>query len=256
MAGSGATAVGYIGCFNLVQTASSHQTFIWLGLEAALCLTRIFIWSANPRWDENIWATLTLRSPVRPKQTSTSRSYEQILSAKAKDGGGGDDHPFSVEPLEYLHPRRPMLALPDVYPWDYGSIYYALASPARGDCLYLFTVWLPWPTPSFGVVKNTAFIFVQKTGQDTAIAFYHAHLIMAGRRESKILLGSEIERSEATSRLVGMKSKGTNVDPQECLTKMLEDSREILSQFPDPTATTQEMYVSLSGNLRSFRWDE
>ncbi|KAJ7573800.1 hypothetical protein C8J56DRAFT_839832, partial [Mycena floridula] len=51
--GIGATGVGYIGCFTVIQNAASRKnTYLWVGLEAILAFIRIILWGSNPKWDE------------------------------------------------------------------------------------------------------------------------------------------------------------------------------------------------------------
>jgi hypothetical protein len=58
------TAVGYIGCFTVVQNSSLRDTLIWLGLEAFLSVVRICIWGSDPNFD-NIEhpVAITIRDP-------------------------------------------------------------------------------------------------------------------------------------------------------------------------------------------------
>ncbi|KAJ7432860.1 hypothetical protein FB451DRAFT_1476896 [Mycena latifolia] len=57
--GIGSTAVGYLGCFTVVQNSHAGDTYIWLGIEIALALLRIYIWGLNPSWDEQTGLSLS-----------------------------------------------------------------------------------------------------------------------------------------------------------------------------------------------------
>ncbi|KAJ6523476.1 hypothetical protein DFH09DRAFT_1190385 [Mycena vulgaris] len=47
--GIASTAVGYLGCFTVVQHATTTNTYIWLGVEISLAhILRIWIWALNP----------------------------------------------------------------------------------------------------------------------------------------------------------------------------------------------------------------
>jgi hypothetical protein len=51
--GIAASGVGYIGCFNIVQSSNnSIGPLIWLAIEVALSLLRLAIWAANPIADD------------------------------------------------------------------------------------------------------------------------------------------------------------------------------------------------------------
>ncbi len=49
------TVVGYVGCFYLIQHASSSSLgpLLWLILEALLSILRILVWVINPSWDDS-----------------------------------------------------------------------------------------------------------------------------------------------------------------------------------------------------------
>ncbi len=63
-----ASVVGYLGCFTVVQSVQNNAApVIWLGLEAALSIIRMFIWAANPKWDSAPPLLFTLKlAPFLP----------------------------------------------------------------------------------------------------------------------------------------------------------------------------------------------
>ncbi|KAJ7073023.1 hypothetical protein C8F01DRAFT_268271 [Mycena amicta] len=260
--GIGATAVGYIGCFNLVQTASPNETLLWLGLEAALCLIRIFLWSINPNWDEDMYATLALRWPVRPKtRTTTSLAYEDLLPCENAKG-----LPFSVELPRHFIPRkgkRSRRLFPNVEPGIWRPIRYAAVISLAGDCLYLFTVCFPKQLAS-GRNSDTrdAFGFIQKTGDETPIAFHDVHALHEPNTlQTMFQLGQKIEASEVIRRLQSgpsehLNSRSKTISLVEPLRNIIQYSATIISQLPDLALSATEVTVSLGGKLRGLRWEK
>ncbi|KAJ7058315.1 hypothetical protein C8F01DRAFT_1303743 [Mycena amicta] len=258
--GSVATAVGYLGCFNLVQTASTHETLLWLGLEAALCLIHIFVWSINPKWDEDIYATLT---------ETSNNCFAPIRGALAI----GVELPWHFTPRK-LQPS-PQLS-PTREPWIWSPLRYMVALSQAGDSLYLFTVC--FPNLSWGSDFDTtdAFVFIQRMGHDSSdkpMAFYEVHaLTETNTPQAKFQLGKRIKLSEVVRRFEPKKSRplGFQSGEQE-LSDLLQNMRrsmfisvsplkadeyfnyivkhsgEILNQLPDPTSTAQEMSVNPHG---------
>ncbi|KAJ7027619.1 hypothetical protein C8F04DRAFT_1294058 [Mycena alexandri] len=134
--GIGATAVGYLGCFTVVQNAPASSTYMWLGIEVALALLRIYIWGLNPRWDEATGLTLELQLPddfdQAPRITTPQDLQEDILPSS-----GDSETPFVIltdsEFLEYISKYTgPVQRFSD--PDNHVAIYYTLAGvPERGE---------------------------------------------------------------------------------------------------------------------------
>ncbi|KAG7096444.1 hypothetical protein E1B28_003880 [Marasmius oreades] len=60
------TVAGYIGCFTLVnQSQIEIGPYVWLGMESALSIIRIFLWGFNPTWDD-LRTGLTIRLELHP----------------------------------------------------------------------------------------------------------------------------------------------------------------------------------------------
>ncbi|KAJ7720197.1 hypothetical protein B0H16DRAFT_1793718 [Mycena metata] len=105
--GIGATAIGYLGCFTVVQNAPADSTYMWLGIEITLALLRIYIWSLNPSWDEVTGVTLGLQLPDNFEQApkiTTPYNLPHPESALKPEGSV----PFVIltdsEFLEYVSP--------------------------------------------------------------------------------------------------------------------------------------------------------
>ncbi|KAJ7046248.1 hypothetical protein C8F04DRAFT_1323132 [Mycena alexandri] len=130
--GIGATAVGYLGCFTVVQNAPASSTYMWLGIEVALALLRIYIWGLNPSWDEATGLTLELQLPndfeQAPKITTPHHLQNRILSSRAAFVILTDS-----EFLEYISPYTgPVERFSD--PDNHVAIYYTLAGvPEHGE---------------------------------------------------------------------------------------------------------------------------
>ncbi|KAJ7020498.1 hypothetical protein C8F04DRAFT_1274961 [Mycena alexandri] len=134
--GIGATAVGYLGCFTIVQNAPASSTYMWLGIEVALALLRIYIWGLNPRWDEATGLTLELQLPddfeQAPRITTAQDLQKDILPSVYYK-----QTPFVIltdsEFLDYISLYTgPVQRFSD--PDNHVAIYYTLAGvPERGE---------------------------------------------------------------------------------------------------------------------------
>ncbi|KAJ7020513.1 hypothetical protein C8F04DRAFT_1403585 [Mycena alexandri] len=134
--GIGATAVGYLGCFTIVQNAPASSTYMWLGIEVALALLRIYIWGLNPRWDEATGLTLELQLPddfeQAPRITTAQDLQKDILPSVYYK-----QTPFVIltdsEFLEYISLYTgPVQRFSD--PDNHVAIYYTLVGvPERGE---------------------------------------------------------------------------------------------------------------------------
>ncbi|KAJ7481848.1 hypothetical protein FB451DRAFT_1556037 [Mycena latifolia] len=161
--GIGSTAVGYLGCFTVVQNSRPVDTYIWLGVEGALALVRVYIWGLNPSWDEKTGLRLDLRLPgdiERAPPITTGQDFEtrilnqQNLSVGVMDSDFTDYiFPYSQLPdadsqvimkpdpfvvltekqfLEYISPYTgPMEGLTD--PDNHVVIYYTLVGCRPDD---------------------------------------------------------------------------------------------------------------------------
>ncbi|KAJ6591309.1 hypothetical protein DFH09DRAFT_1273923 [Mycena vulgaris] len=127
--GIASTAVGYLGCFIVVQDSKASNTYIWLGVEIALAILRIYIWGLNPQWDEHTGLSLELQLPsyrFAPTVT-TAQDYElHILGTKWNRNCG----PFVVLTdgrfLDYISQYTgPVERFND--PDNHVAIYYTLA---------------------------------------------------------------------------------------------------------------------------------
>ncbi|KAJ7473421.1 hypothetical protein FB451DRAFT_1249219 [Mycena latifolia] len=106
--GIGSTAVGYLGCFTVVQNSHAGDTYIWLGIEIALALLRIYIWGINPSWDEQTGLRLELELPDNSEKAPTITM--------------GQDFRGRVLPEKYMEPG-PFVVVTDSHFLEYISPY-------------------------------------------------------------------------------------------------------------------------------------
>ncbi|KAJ7482031.1 hypothetical protein FB451DRAFT_1030421, partial [Mycena latifolia] len=131
--GIGSTAVGYLGCFTVVQNSHAGDTYMWLGIEIALALLWIYIWGLNPSWDEQTGLSLELQLPDNfekaPTITTGQDFWGRILEENYSEPGpfvGVTDSHF----LEYISPYAgPVERFSD--PDHHVALYYALVG-SRG----------------------------------------------------------------------------------------------------------------------------
>ncbi len=77
-----ASVVGYLGCFTVVQSVKNNAApAIWLGLEAALSIIRMFIWAANPEGDSAPRLQFRLQLAAFPP-LPTCNKYEETIKAE------------------------------------------------------------------------------------------------------------------------------------------------------------------------------
>ncbi|KAJ6591277.1 hypothetical protein DFH09DRAFT_1420394, partial [Mycena vulgaris] len=127
--GISSTAVGYLGCFIVVQNSKASNTYIWLGVEIALAILRIYIWGLNPQWDEQTGVRLELQLPnyTFSPTVTTAQDYKlHILGTK----WNGQCVPFVVLTdgrfLDYISSYTgPVERFND--PDNHVAIYYTLA---------------------------------------------------------------------------------------------------------------------------------
>ncbi|KAJ7020387.1 hypothetical protein C8F04DRAFT_1242007 [Mycena alexandri] len=133
--GIGATAVGYLGCFTVVQNAPADSTYMWLGIEIALAILRIYIWGLNPSRDEATGLILELQLSndldQAPNITTPQDLQDQILTSKPTERAL-----FVIltdsEFLEYISPYTgPVERFSD--PDNHVAIYYTLAGCFSGE---------------------------------------------------------------------------------------------------------------------------
>ncbi|KAJ7577581.1 hypothetical protein C8J56DRAFT_1113670 [Mycena floridula] len=83
--GIGATGVGYLGCFTVIQnTASTKNTYLWLGLEGILAFLRIILWGWNPRWDEATGVRVEIALEKTPPLITTPVPYDHHDADESK----------------------------------------------------------------------------------------------------------------------------------------------------------------------------
>ena len=83
--GVGASVVGYVGCFSVVQNSTSTiGPVIWLILEVALSVMRLILWASNPIWDDAppLKITLELDEYEHKPFPTCNKDDEEILKYK------------------------------------------------------------------------------------------------------------------------------------------------------------------------------
>jgi hypothetical protein len=124
--GIASTAVGYLGCFTVVQRETPTNTYIWLGVEITLAILRICIWGSNPRWDEHTGVGLKLKLADIAPIITTGRNYRQDIEGDlnkpfaryvALDESFPDDFP-----VDYAH-HELFIAVDDGPFLDYVASY-------------------------------------------------------------------------------------------------------------------------------------
>ncbi|KAJ7473427.1 hypothetical protein FB451DRAFT_292410 [Mycena latifolia] len=133
--GIGSTAVGYLGCFTVVQNSHASNTYIWLGIEIALALLRIYIWGLNPSWDERTGLSLGLELPDDSEKAPTITTG-QDLQGYIFNEYNSKHMPFVVVTdshfLEYISPYTgPVERFSDAD--HHVAIYYALVGSAGSE---------------------------------------------------------------------------------------------------------------------------
>ena len=110
--------VGYIGCFSVVQsTQKSTGPLSWLGLEAALSLLRMYIWSLNPQSDDAPPLEFVLALDDKPPLPTCNRYSEDIEGDKVLPLTPAD---------EFLHSVTSFTGLIDRFDHPNLTLYYAL----------------------------------------------------------------------------------------------------------------------------------
>ncbi|KAJ7584233.1 hypothetical protein C8J56DRAFT_1028155 [Mycena floridula] len=146
-----ATAVGYLGCFTVVQSSSPHSTYLWLGLETALSLFRIGLWAWNPKWDEDTSVTVKIKLHDNVPLITTPQDYAFIF------GHDCDSEQFMVvdEPrfLDHLAPYTgPLERFSD--PDRHFALYHALIADTKAQCRVLLTMILDLETRSTYILEQ------------------------------------------------------------------------------------------------------
>jgi len=75
-----ATVAGYIGCFTLVSASQENGPLIWLGVEAALSIVRILVWSWNPSFDKKTDITIEVKLTGDQPFVTTEKDVRVIES--------------------------------------------------------------------------------------------------------------------------------------------------------------------------------
>ncbi|KAJ7473402.1 hypothetical protein FB451DRAFT_981512, partial [Mycena latifolia] len=185
--GIGSTAVGYLGCFTVVQNSHASDTYMWLGIEIALALLRIFIWGLNPSWDEQTGLRLELELPDDSEKAPTITMGQDFRGRILKEYDS-EPGPFVVVTdshfLEYISPYTgPVERFSDAD--HHVAIYYALVgsqpSPKSPETKVLLTTVLDLESrntflfvhhcPPMGPSTNTPAIYSAtfEIAQDTGI---------------------------------------------------------------------------------------
>ncbi|KAF5322135.1 hypothetical protein D9619_000526 [Psilocybe cf. subviscida] len=119
------TVVGYVGCFYLIQHASTSKgPLLWLGLEALLSVVRILVWAINPSWDDSRGILYEIQLALHPPLITCNKSEADIQLDGIAPLMRSDR--FLEEVVAYTGPF-PAFAAPDV------TLYYILtAISAKG----------------------------------------------------------------------------------------------------------------------------
>jgi hypothetical protein len=81
--GNIASVIGYVGCFSVVQSSRRGSgPLIWLCLEVALTMIRIFLWAWNARSDEPTPITLTFALASDPPLPTCNKFVDEIEDEK------------------------------------------------------------------------------------------------------------------------------------------------------------------------------
>ncbi|KAF9068376.1 hypothetical protein BDP27DRAFT_1327245 [Rhodocollybia butyracea] len=159
-----ATAVGYLGCFTLVQNTKSLNAILWLSLEATLCLLRVLIWGWNPHFDANTQVTVKISLSDAQPEPTTTQSYEDDIQR--------ENQPFLVE-TDRSFLNRIALSVGPVerfnHPDQHVAIYYTLL---HEDTDYtLLTTVLNLETRSIFVVETKRSILPDSSMNDPSPAY-------------------------------------------------------------------------------------
>ncbi|KAJ6451910.1 hypothetical protein C8R45DRAFT_1041465 [Mycena sanguinolenta] len=147
--GSIATAVGYIGCFTVVQNSSHVQTLLWVALEGWLSLVRLFLWGWNPSWDNGTYIRLQIHTGDYISASTTDMEYEDLMDKHIQF--------TSVLDCDFLHLMMahtgPIARLND--PDHHTVIFYATARSRRdGKKIRLLTTVVDLKTGSTFVLVH------------------------------------------------------------------------------------------------------
>ncbi|KAJ7573783.1 hypothetical protein C8J56DRAFT_839819, partial [Mycena floridula] len=148
--GIGATGVGYIGCFTVIQnTASTKNTYFWVGLEAILAFLRIILWGSNPKWDEATGVTVNIALDETSPLITTPVPYDQhdVKSSERL---------MVVDELRFLNHLTPYTGPLERFndPNHHVAIYYTLISLAQTKSKVLLTTVLDLETRSTFVLEH------------------------------------------------------------------------------------------------------
>ncbi|KAJ7481868.1 hypothetical protein FB451DRAFT_138280 [Mycena latifolia] len=196
--GIGSTAVGYFGCFTVVQNSRASDTYIWLGVEVGLALLRIYIWGLNPSWDESTGLSWELQLPddgefapaiTTAQDYSTHILYQPTYLPHADTRWPGESKcdPFVVLTdsrfLDYISPYTgPVERFID--PDNHVAIYYTLAghvqdgSSSPGAKILLTTV-LDLESRNTSILAHRCPVkYPSTSGSDTASVYSASFEIM------------------------------------------------------------------------------
>jgi hypothetical protein len=143
--GIAATGVGYVGCFTVVQSSSTRDTYIWLGLEVWLSIVRMVLWGLNPPSDENTGITVKISSLAEQAPfITTARNYSDLMphdNAFHKHSFRGRQSFMVVENLQFLNHLAPFTGPLEPFsdPDHHVAIYYALVGDYNTKTKVLLT---------------------------------------------------------------------------------------------------------------------
>ncbi|KAJ7801690.1 hypothetical protein B0H14DRAFT_1673827 [Mycena olivaceomarginata] len=143
--GIAATGVGYVGCFTVVQSSSTRDTYIWLGLEIWLSIVRMVLWGLNPPSDENTGITVKISSLAEQAPfITTARNYSDLMphdNAFHKHSFRGRQSFMVVENLQFLNHLAPFTGPLEPFsdPDHHVAIYYALVGDYNTKTKVLLT---------------------------------------------------------------------------------------------------------------------
>ncbi|KAJ7577584.1 hypothetical protein C8J56DRAFT_1171026 [Mycena floridula] len=154
--GIGATGVGYVGCFTVIQsTASTKNTYLWLALEGILAVLRIILWGSNPKWDGETGVMVNIALTTTEPLITTPESYRRKFS---KDAGWSysAEKFMIIDNAQFLNHLTPYTGPLERFndPDHHVAIYYTLFGMAQINSKVLLTTVLDLETQSTFVLEH------------------------------------------------------------------------------------------------------
>jgi hypothetical protein len=238
--GSGATVAGYIGCFNNVQSASSHETFLWLGLEAFLSLLRVLLWSLNPQFDEDTGLVISIEGGIRPTaQATTSCAYDTHISTGGAFIATSEDEFFEMMQEKMQCRVDPQLT----NSWRAVRPHYTTALTHDARTLYLLVTVMT--DLSASIASNSGcYVIIQRKGSSDVVVHRARYEWVLATGEVKIELMEELPYYDAA---------GLEEDTLALLKSVAGHTRSVIEYFDDPSVKYPEIAISWSGNAREVR---